>query len=112
MIYINCLMIATTIVIIVDLSGFVDNLKGWFSGWLTKGKIKNSKYSLKPFDCSFCLNWWVCLVYLIISNSVSFFTIPYILILSLFTPVIKNALIFIQGVGVKLFDWLIEVFNI
>lgn len=60
----DLIMIAAIIVFIVDNSGFVPNIKGAISGWLTGGKIKNKYWSVKPFDCSLCLTFWVGLIYL------------------------------------------------
>lgn len=39
------------VVVLIDLSGFMDELKGRLARWLgIRGEV-----SLKPFDCSFCM---------------------------------------------------------
>lgn len=49
------------VVILIDLSGFVDEMKERLKRWLgLRGDI-----SLKPFDCSFCMYHWTALVVMI-----------------------------------------------
>ena len=46
------------VVILVDMSGFLDEMKARLRRWLNiKGPI-----SLKPLDCSFCMFHWTALV--------------------------------------------------
>lgn len=46
------------VVVLIDMSGFIDELKGWLRRWLgIRGEI-----SLKPLDCSFCMYHWTALV--------------------------------------------------
>ena len=46
------------VVVLIDMSGFIDELKGWLRRWLhIRGDI-----ILKPFDCSFCMYHWTALV--------------------------------------------------
>lgn len=48
---------------IIDVSGFMDNIKRYISKLIT-GR-KTSDYSLKPLDCSTCMNFWVILIYML-----------------------------------------------
>lgn len=71
----NLILLQIIVVFIVDISGAIDSLKSGLKWLLTKGKMSNSNYILKPFDCSMCSQWWCGLIYLLITGH---FTIPYI----------------------------------
>lgn len=93
MIYINLLLIAIVVCFIVDLSGFVNELKRIILKKVLK--IKNadpSSLSLKPFDCSLCAVWWSCLIYLLITDSLTFTTIAFTAVLSFISPNISGFL--------------------
>lgn len=70
----NLLLIQLLVVFIVDLSGVMDHIKRAIWKWL-KGDKPYRDFTFKPFDCSLCANWWIGLIYLLITHS---FTIPYI----------------------------------
>lgn len=61
----NLIFIWIIAVIVIDISGIMDSVKYGLSRFLTKGKIPTTDYRIKPFDCSFCMNFWTGLVYLI-----------------------------------------------
>ena len=89
-------LIQLIIVFIVDVSGAIDSFKSLISKLLTKGRIDSTSFSLKPFDCSLCMTWWTCLVYLIVTHS---FTLPFIAFaaaLAYLTPVTYSILLFIR----------------
>lgn len=102
MVYINILLIAVICVCIIDISGFIDTLKSALSKLLTKGKLTNSNYSLKPIDCSLCMTWWLGLIYLIICNSVSLLNIAILLLIAVSTPIINDIIRLIQDLIIKL----------
>ena len=104
MIYLNILLIAVIVVIVIDNTDFVDNIKKLISSLLTKGKIKSSNYSLKPFDCSLCMTFWISLIYLIIQNQVTLFTITYTLVIALLTPQINDLVKLLQDLITKLIN--------
>lgn len=58
----DLILIALVVIYIVDLSGFSDTLLTFVSTW--KGRRVTE---LKPFTCSLCMVWWVCLAYLLMS---------------------------------------------
>ena len=98
MILINLLLISLMVVFIVDISGAVDSLKSAFKWLLTKGKMSGSDYPLKPLDCSLCMTFWVCLIYLLIIGK---FTLPYIAftcLLSCFSGILKNTILLIEDI--------------
>lgn len=83
--------ITVIVVIIVDISGFVDSVKTLI------GKVLHiNNVSLKPIDCSFCLNFWVSMAYLLITNELSITAVMVALLLSTMTPIIKDAIYLIR----------------
>ena len=68
MILLKLLCIQLICVLIIDISGFIDSVKWGVSKWLTKGKIQTTDYRIKPFDCSLCMTWWSCLIYMIMKQ--------------------------------------------
>lgn len=106
--FIDLILIQIIVVLIVDMSGFIDSFKSFISKTLTKGYIESSNYSLKPIDCSFCMNWWGGLIYLIISNQLSLGYITLILILSFLTTSTKEILLYIKDLISYLINRLYE----
>lgn len=88
--FMNLVTIAALWVVVLDMTDFMDTIKGWISAILTKGKSHNSDYRLKPVDCSLCMTWWTCLVYLLVTGNVTLATLLAALTLAWFTPVIKD----------------------
>ena len=89
--YIDLFEITVIVVIIVDISGFIDSIKNLI------GKVLHiNNVSLKPLDCSFCVNWWLSLAYLLITNELSITAVMVTLLLSTMTPIIKDAIYLIR----------------
>lgn len=84
------LMIQIISVLVIDISGFVDEMKIMLSKLLTRGKIATSNYNIKPFFCSTCMSWWCGLIYLIIVQEVTLFTIAFTLFVACMTPITKD----------------------
>lgn len=102
MVLINLTLIAAIVVFIVDISGAVDSLKSGLKWILTKGKMKNSDYQLKPLDCSLCMTFWSGIIYLLITNN---FTLPYlafVCLLACFTGVIKTSILLVEDILIKI----------
>ena len=89
--YIDLFEITIIVVIIVDISGFIDSIKTLIGKVLGINNVK-----LKPLDCSFCLNFWVSLIYLLITNELSITAVMVTLLLSTMTPIIKDAIYLIR----------------
>lgn len=98
MIYLNLLYITIITVIIIDISGFIQNIEQYIAKWLN---AKNVHIHL--IECSFCVNWWLSLFYIIFTNNFTIPNIAYILFLSTLTPVINTIIITIRE---KLIEWL------
>ena len=97
----DLLIITAIIVFVVDLSGIILVLKKKL--WKTLYGIIPFKedWSLKPFDCSLCMTFWIGLIYLIITGS---FTIPfigYVCLLSFLTPVIQEILLITKDLLIR-----------
>lgn len=101
MVYINILLIAVICVCIIDISGFIDTIKSALNKVITKGKLTNSNYSLKPIDCSLCMTWWSGLIYLICYNSVSLLNIAILLLIAISTPIINDIIRLFQDLIIK-----------
>ena len=68
---INLIFINIAIVFLIDQSGFINEFKSWLKKVLTKGKMSDPGYSLKPFDCSLCMTFWVSLIYLLVFQGIN-----------------------------------------
>ena len=98
MVLINLILIAAIVVFIVDISGAVDSLKSGLKWILTKGKMKDSDYRLKPFDCSLCQIFWCGIIYLLVIGE---FTLPYfafVCLLACFSGIIKNSILLVEDI--------------
>lgn len=89
-------LIGVICVIVIDLSGVIDSIKSAIKRLFTKGKMSDPNYSLKPIDCSFCMNFWCGLTYLLVTNTFSLWMITYVLLISVMTPVIKDVLLLVR----------------
>ena len=90
--YIELLLVAVITIYIVDLSGFTES---WRSALTKALKAKDLK-PIKPFDCSLCMTWWICLIYALCSGFFSLPIIAYIAFLSFLSIPIAQSLIFIR----------------
>lgn len=98
----DLLFIAVIVVAIVDISGVVDSIKSALKRWATGGRMSDPNYSLKPIDCSFCLNFYAGLIYLLCVHSLSLMMIAYLLGLCVMTPVIQGFIILVRETMLKI----------
>ena len=102
--YLKLFEITVIVVIIVDISGFVDSVKTLI------GKVLHiNNVNLKPLDCSFCLNLWVSMAYMLITNELSITAVMVTLLLSTMTPIIKDAIYLIRDLIGKIIN---KIYNI
>lgn len=66
-IYLVCLIIALSFVIIIDYLDAPNDIAGTIMGLITNGKITHVRLK-KPFGCSLCMTFWVTLILLLIVN--------------------------------------------
>ena len=90
--YIDLLLLAAITIYIVDLSGFTE---AWRSALTRLIKAKDLK-PIRPFDCSLCMTWWVCIIYALCTGSFSLPILAYIALLSFLSLPIGQLLIFIR----------------
>lgn len=92
MILINVFLITTIVCFIVDVSGFVDNIKRGI--WrLIMGKDKPfQEYRLPPIDCSLCLSFWSGLIYLLCVGQFNIPMIGFVCLMALLSGVIGKAM--------------------
>lgn len=92
----NIFFIAVILVFGIDLSGVIDSLSQKIWKWMYP-KVKYDGWRIpKPFSCSLCSTFWCGLLYLIITNSFSWFMLLYVALLAFMTPVIASTLVFVK----------------
>ena len=87
-------------VIVIDISGFVHSIKvaiGKFLG------ISPNSFRIKPFDCSFCMTFWVSMIYLLAVGRFTLVNIAIVLLLCCLTTPLKNL---IMSLIDKLTKWM------
>ena len=101
---IDLILVAMVTIYIVDLSGFTDT-------WLKAlSAYKGRKISqLKPFSCSLCMVWWVCLIFLVISRKCSLPMVAFSALLSLLSVPIGQLLMLIREAILKAINFLMEL---
>ncbi len=87
-------------VIVIDISGFVHSIKAAIGKFLG---ISPNSFRIKPFDCSFCMTFWVSLIYLLVVGRFSLANIALVLLLCCLTTPLKNL---VMSVRDKLTKWM------
>lgn len=96
-------LITFIVVSIVDISGIIQSLQ---KGLARLFNVKWYQINLPLISCSYCMNWWLSLLYIYIHNC---FTIPYIaliLLLSGLTPIFKELFYTISDLLLKILNLL------
>lgn len=78
------LLIQCICVMLVDVTGVVEDLLTPLARWLTGSRVGSVG---KPFNCSLCLTWWTSLVWLICTGQVTLASLALALLLACLTPV-------------------------
>ena len=104
--FFNILLITLIVVHLIDLSGFIQTIKRTILKLLGRPP---QDFSLKPFDCSYCMTHHVSVIYLLCINQ--FTLINYVIVLSLafMTPVIKDLMIYLKDLLTAFVDWLYRI---
>ena len=87
-------------VIVIDISGFVHSIKAAIGKYL---KISPNSFRIKPFDCSFCMTFWVSVIYLLVVGRFTLVNIAIVLLLCCLTTPLKNL---VMSVRDKLTKWM------
>lgn len=87
-------------VLVIDISGFVHSIKAAIGKYL---KISPNSFRIKPFDCSFCMTFWVSVIYLLVVGRFTLVNIAIVLLLCCLTTPLKNL---VMSVRDKLTKWM------
>ena len=85
--FFDLFLIALICVVIIDISGFIEDIEIILAKWL---KVKSVRIP-KPFSCSFCLTHWIGLAYLLFCGALSLSSYAVLLLACVLTPVIGEA---------------------
>lgn len=108
MMFLKLLIINLAVILIVDLSGFIHELKRFVSNKLTNNKLITDDYRLRPFDCSYCMTFWCLLIYILINQQFTFVNILLLILITHFTDVTKQVLLLIKDLAIKLINTVYE----
>lgn len=112
-VYLVLFLIATIVVNIVDLSGFIQTLKHWIWRWVFGKNGKSYQdFPFKPFECSYCSTHHIGVIYLLIVGQFSILTYAYLVFLAFMTPLIKDILVLIRDFVTKMIEVIYEYFNL
>lgn len=107
MVCFNLFLIAVITVNIIDLSGFVVECESGIWRWVLKRRVPRDSVRIpKPFSCSYCMTWWVGLVYLLISGNLGLGYLSILLVICFLTPVIGTVEIFLKDLSGHLMNCL------
>ena len=101
---IDLILVALVTIYIVDLSGFTETLLKVISAY--KGRKITE---LKPFTCSLCMVWWVCLIYAAIVGNLTIPVVALIALLSLLSVPAGQLLILIREAFLKVITKLMDL---
>ena len=101
---IDLILVALVTIYIVDLSGFTETWLSFLSHY--KGRKITE---LKPFSCSLCMVWWVCLIYAAIVGNLTIPVVALIALLSLLSVPCGHLLMLIREVFLKVINKLMDL---
>lgn len=101
---IDLILVALVTIYIVDLSGFTETLLKVISAY--KGRKITE---LKPFSCSLCMVWWVCLIYAAIVGNLTIPVVALIALLSLLSVPFGQLLMLIREAFLKVINKLMDL---
>lgn len=104
-IILNLVLIQFIIVNIIDVSSLIYELEKMIGKYLS---IKNVKIP-KPFSCSYCMNFWVSIIYLLCIGNLTLPYIAVVLTLSALTEITREAVNFIKDLFTTIFNLLNKV---
>ena len=90
----NLLIISLLTILVVDYSGFVDEIGEYLT------KILRSKLPLKlpkPFSCSLCTFFWSSIIYLLIVKALTFKYLAFVAIICMLIPEMTHLIYAMKG---------------
>lgn len=112
MVILNLFIISIIWVLILDLSGFALTIDKLFYKIFYPKRPFREDARFKPFDCSLCMAWWSCLIYLIVVNALTLPNIAFSLLFAWLTTIEKDIFIFVKDLITKLLDLLYTLFKL
>lgn len=103
MIYIHMLLIEVVVILGLDLSGFVGELKAALARWL---HIRGD-FRLKPLDCNFCSVWWTLFVFLLCTRTLNIYTCACALGMAYLADVVREILVLLKDTIIRIINKLI-----
>ena len=100
---IDIILVALVTIYIVDLSGFTDTWLKFLSAY--KGRKITE---LKPFSCSLCMVWWVCLAYLVITSQLTLSLVAFTALLSFLSIPMGQILVLLREVMLHIINKLMS----
>lgn len=97
----NLILIQFICVMLVDVTGVVEDLITPIVRWLTGSKIGQIG---KPFSCSLCMTFWTGLIYLLCTGNFTIVNFTVVLLLACLTPVT----LMLYHLAVDLFTRMVE----
>lgn len=112
MVILNLFIISIIWVLILDLSGFALTIdKLFYKIFYPKRPFRDDAH-FKPFDCSLCMTWWSCLIYLIVVQALTLPFIAFSLLFAWLTTIEKDIFIMTKDMVTKLIDLLYTLFKL
>ena len=90
---VELILVALITIYVVDLSGFTDTWLKFLSVY--KGRKITE---LKPFSCSLCMVWWVCLTYLVTTSQLTLSLVAFTALLSFLSIPMGQILVLLREV--------------
>ena len=90
---VELILVAMITIYVVDLSGFTDTWLKFLSAYKGRKIIE-----LKPFSCSLCMVWWVCLAYLVTTSQLTLSLVAFTALLSFLSIPMGQILVMLREV--------------
>ena len=100
---VELILVAMITIYVVDLSGFTDTWLKFLSAY--KGRKITE---LKPFSCSLCMVWWVCLAFLLMSAKLTLPLVAFSALLSFLSIPIGQILVLFREVMLHIINKLMS----
>lgn len=98
----DLLLISLILVFIIDLSGAMPKLNRFIWNKLYPS-VKYTNWEIPLISCSLCSNFWIGIIYLIITGF-SLKMLAYVALLSFATTIFKDILVLVKDLFVKIID--------
>lgn len=96
----DLILIGVITTIIIDMTDLLYTIKNKLKLiFHIKGNV-----TLKPFDCSLCMTFWLCIIYLLIYNHLTLMHTAISLLIAVNTPIIKAVIQLFQDITTKIIN--------